>query len=151
MSEDDIYIRVDEPDTEFTAEEWNNHRAIPTHEQAVKDGKLFVKRFLINQLIAEQEGRPSWLGFARARKNDGKGDKYETLSKVKKIMDEVITNTSTYTKNTLMKYVRDNFKGNAHIKDVGKVVPKIIKEQLTGSGKWESVTKKRYIRLRQKG
>ena len=85
MSEDDIYIRVDEPDTEFTAEEWNNHRAIPTHEQAVKDGKLFVKRFLINQLIAEQEGRPSWLGFARARKNDGKGDKYETLSQVKKL------------------------------------------------------------------
>ena len=81
----------------------------------------------------------------------GKGDKYETLSQVKKIMDEVITNASTYTKNTLMKYVRDNFKGNAHIKDVGKVVPKIIKEQLTGSGKWESVTKKRYIRLRQKG
>ena len=151
MREDDIYIRVNEPDTEFTAEEWNNHREIPTHERAVKDGKLFVKRFLINQLIAEKEGIPSWPGFARARRNDGKGDKYETLSQVKKIMDEVITNTSTYTKNTLMKYVRDNFKGNAHIKDVGKVVPKIIKEQLTGSGKWESVTKKRYIRLRQKG
>ena len=118
MSEDDIYIRVDEPDTEFTTEEWNNYRDIPTHEQAVKDGKLFVKRLLISQLKAEQEGRPSWIGFARARKNDGKGDK---------------------------------FKGNAHIKDVGKVVPKIIKEQLTRAGKWESVTKKRYIRLRQKG
>ena len=34
MSEDDIYIRVDEPDTEFTTEEWNNYRDIPTHEQA---------------------------------------------------------------------------------------------------------------------
>ena len=93
----------------------------------------------------------SWLGFARAKRNDGKGDKYETLEQVKRIMDKVITANSTYTKNTLMKYVRDNFVGNAHIKDVGKVVPKIIKEQLTRSGKWEAVTKKKYIRLRQKG
>jgi len=93
----------------------------------------------------------SWLGFARATRNDGKGDKTETLEKVKKLMDDVITETSTYTKNTLMRHVRDNFVGNAHIKDVGKVVPKIIKEQLTRSGKWEAVTKKRFIRLRGKG
>ena len=72
-------------------------------------------------------------------------------SEVKKLMDDVITETSTYTKNTLMRHVRDIFVGNAHIKDVGKVVPKIIKEQLTRSGKWEAVTKKRFRRLRGKG
>ena len=32
MSED-IYIRVDKPDTEFTKEEWDNPREIPIEEQ----------------------------------------------------------------------------------------------------------------------
>ena len=150
-SNEDIYIRVDSPDTEFTKAELENPKEIPIEEQAVKDGKLFVKRLLIYQLQAAERGEMSWLGFARAKRNDGKGDKYETLEQVKRIMDKVITANSTYTKNTLMKYVRDNFVGNAHIKDVGKIVPKIIKEQLTRSGKWEAVTKKKYIRLRQKG
>ena len=150
MSED-IYIRVDKPDTEFTKEEWDNPREIPIEEQAVYDGRLFVKRLLIYQLKDKEAGNMFWLGFARAKKNDGKGDKEETISKVKKLMDGVITDTSVYTKNTLMKYVRENFVGNAHIKDVGKVVPKIIKQQLTRSGKWDAVTKKRYIRLRKKG
>ena len=150
MSED-IYIRVDKPDTEFTMEEWDNPREIPIEEQAVYDGRLFVKRLLIYQLKDKESGNMFWLGFARAKKNDGKGDKEETISKVKKLMDGVITDTSVYTKNTLMKYVRENFVGNADIKDVGKVVPKIIKQQLTRSGKWDAVTKKRYIRLRKKG
>ena len=150
MSED-IYIRVDKPDTEFTKEEWDNPREIPIEEQAVYDGRLFVKRLLIYQLKDKEAGNMFWLGFARAKKNDGKGDKAETISKVKKLMDSVITENSMYTKNTLMKYVRENFVGNAHIKDVGKVVPKIIKQQLTRSGKWDAVTKKRYIRLRKKG
>ena len=43
MSED-IYIRVDKPDTKFTKEEWNNPREIPIEEQAVYDGRLFLKR-----------------------------------------------------------------------------------------------------------
>tara|TARA_A100000172_G_C3042064_1_gene110889 strand:+ start:63 stop:515 length:453 start_codon:yes stop_codon:yes gene_type:complete len=150
MSED-IYIRVDKPDTEFTKEEWDNPKIVPIEEQAVYDGRLFVKRLLIYQLKDKEAGNMFWLGFARAKKNDGKGDKEETISKVKKLMDSVITDTSMYTKNTLMKYVRENFVGNAHIKDVGKVVPKIIKQQLTRSGKWDAVTKKRYIRLRKKG
>ena len=150
MSED-IYIRVDKPDTKFTKEEWDNPKSIPIEEQAVYDGRLFVKRLLIYQLKNQEAGNMFWLGFARAKKNDGKGDKEETIAKVKKLMDSVITDTSMYTKNTLMKYVRENFVGNAHIKDVGKVVPKIIKQQLTRSGKWDAVTKKRYIRLRKKG
>ncbi len=151
MSDDDIYIRVDEPDTEFTKQEWDNPKSIPIEEHAVKDGKLFVKRLLIYQLQSIERNEIGWLGFARVTKKDGKGDKHETLAQAKKIMDEVITENSNYTKNTLMKLVREKFKGPAHIKDVGKVVPKIIKEQLTRSGKWETVTKKRYIRLRQKG
>ncbi len=150
MSED-IYIRVNQPDTEFTKEEWDNPKSIPIEEQAVYDGRLFVKRLLIYQLKDKEAGHVHWLGFARAKKNDGKGDKHDTIIKVKKLMDSVITEDSFYTKNTLMKYVRENFTGNAHIKDVGKVVPKIIKEQLTRSGKWATATKKKYIRLRKKG
>ncbi len=150
MSED-IYIRVDRPDTKFTKEEWDNPKSIPIEEQAVYDGRLFVKRLLIYQLKDKEAGHVHWLGFARAKKNDGKGDKHDTIIKVKKLMDSVITEDSFYTKNTLMKYVRENFTGNAHIKDVGKVVPKIIKEQLTRSGKWDTATKKKYIRLRKKG
>ena len=46
MSED-IYIRVNQPDTEFTKEEWDNPKSIPIEEQAVYDGRLFVKRLLI--------------------------------------------------------------------------------------------------------
>ena len=48
MSED-IYIRVNQPDTEFTKEEWDNPKSIPIEEQAVYDGRLFVKRLLIYQ------------------------------------------------------------------------------------------------------
>ena len=151
MTDEDIYIRVEEPDTEFSKEEWDNPKAIPIEEHAVKDGKLFVKRLLIYQLQSLERNEIGWLGFARVTKKDGKGDKYETISQVKRLMDSVITIDSNYTKNTLMKYVREQFKGNAHVKDVGKVVPKIIKEQLTRSGKWEAVTKKKFIRLRQKG
>tara|TARA_S200000501_G_scaffold283416_1_gene267644 strand:- start:402 stop:854 length:453 start_codon:yes stop_codon:yes gene_type:complete len=150
MSED-IYIRVDKPDTEFTKEEWDNPKIVPIEEQAVYDGRLFVKRLLIYQLKDKEAGEVYWLGFARAKKNDGKGDKEETIAKVKALMDSVITEDSVYTKNTLMKYVRENFVGNAHIKDVGKVVPKIVKQQLTRSGKWDTATKKKYIRLRKKG
>ena len=49
MSED-IYIRVDVPDTKFTKEEWDNPKSIPIEEQAVYDGRLLVKRLLIYQL-----------------------------------------------------------------------------------------------------
>ena len=48
-SNEDIYIRVDSPDTEFTKAELENPREIPIEERAVKDGKLFVKRLLIYQ------------------------------------------------------------------------------------------------------
>ena len=149
MTEEDIYIRVDEPDTVFTEEEKKNWRDIPNDETAVLDGKLYYKRSVLYQ-FQRGEGL-SWLGFARVRSQDGKGDKHDTIEAVKDLIDKVITETSTHTKNTLMKYVRENFEGKSHIKDVGKVVPKIIKEQLTRSGKWETVTKKKYIRLRQKG
>ena len=146
---EDIYIRVDEPDTVFTEEEKLNWRDISHTETCVLDGKLYYKRSVLYQRQRGQE--MSWLGFARVRPQDGKGDKHDTLEAVKDLMDKVISETSTHTKNTLMKYVRENFDGKSHIKDVGKVVPKIIKEQLTRSGKWETVTKKKYIRIRQKG
>lgn len=149
MTEEDIYIRVDEPDTVFTEEEKKNWRDIPNDETAVLDGKLYYKRSVLYQFQRGEE--TAWLGFARVRPHDGKGDKHDTIEAVKNLMGKVITETSTHTKNTLMKYVRENFEGKSHIKDVGKVVPKIIKEQLTRAGKWESVTKKKYIRLRQKG
>ncbi len=146
---EDIYIRVDEPDTVFTEEEKLNWRDISHTETCVLDGKLYYKRSVLYQRQRGQE--MSWLGFARVRTQDGKGDKDNTIEAVKALMDKVISETSTHTKNTLMKYVRENFDGKSHIKDVGKVVPKIIKEQLTRSGKWEAVTKKRFIRLRGKG
>ena len=145
--EEDIYIRVNEPDTVFTEEEKTNWRDIPMSETAVLDGKLYYKRSVLYQFQRDELG---WLGFARVRPQDAKGDKIATLDAVKEIMDKVITETSIHTKNTLMKYVRENFNGKSHIKDVGKVVPKIIKQQLTRSGKWETVTKKKYIRLRKK-
>ena len=72
MSED-IYIRVNQPDTEFTKEEWDNPKNIPLEEQAVYDGRLFVKRLLIYQLKDKVAGVILWLGFARAKKIDGKG------------------------------------------------------------------------------
>ncbi len=105
MSED-IYIRVDRPDTEFTKEEWDNPKSIPIEEQAVYDGRLFVKRLLIYQLKDKEAGHVHWLGFARAKKNDGKGDKHDTIIKVKKLMDSVITEDSFYTKNTFWKNLR---------------------------------------------
>ena len=55
-SNEDIYIRVDSPDTEFTKAELENPKEIPIEEQAVKDGKLFVKRLLIYQLQAAERG-----------------------------------------------------------------------------------------------
>ena len=146
--EEDIYIRVNEPDTVFTEEEKLNWRDIPKTETCVLDGKLYRKRSVLYQM--QIHDGTSWLGFARVRTQDGKGDKDNTIEAVKALMDKVISEISIHTKNTLMKYIRENFDGESHIKDVGKVVPKIIKEQLTRSGKWEAVTKKKYIRLWKK-
>ena len=64
--EEDIYIRVNEPDTVFTEEERSNWRDIPKTETCVLDGKLYRKRSVLYQM--QIHDGTSWLGLELGRK-----------------------------------------------------------------------------------
>ena len=89
-----------------------------------------------------------WPGFARIRKSET--DRDSSIELVKKFLTPLITDTSTFTKGGLMKYARKEYKGPCAYKDVGKVVSRIVKEELGRYGRWQKATNNNYIRVRSK-
>tara|TARA_A100000172_G_scaffold48561_1_gene30386 strand:+ start:493 stop:858 length:366 start_codon:yes stop_codon:yes gene_type:complete len=88
-----------------------------------------------------------WTGFARERVESNRDD---TKEHVKKFLTQLITNNSNYTKRTLMKYARENYKGPCAYKDVGKVVSRIIDEELGSKYGALEKTKTNKLRVRSK-
>ena len=88
-----------------------------------------------------------WPGFARIRKDEA--DRESSIEHVKQFLSSLITNNSIYTKGALMKYARKNYEGPCVYKDVGKVVSRIVKDELGKYGRWEKATNNNYIRLRR--
>jgi hypothetical protein len=89
-----------------------------------------------------------WPGFARIRKAEV--DRESSIEQVKQFLTSLITNNSNFTKGALMKYARKHYEGQCAYKDVGKVVSRIVKEELGKYGRWEKATNNNYIRLRRK-
>ncbi len=55
-----------------------------------------------------------------------------TVEAVEELLAPLVTATSKYTKGSLMRYVRENFKHKSIYADVGKVASKIINKNTTG-------------------
>ncbi len=70
-----------------------------------------------------------------------------TVEAVEELLAPLVTATSKYTKGSLMRYVRENFKHKSIYADVGKVASKIINQNTTGRyASWHVATTARYIR-----